>query len=1204
MIFLSTDKKIIINNHYKNCFMPKTQFPVSGAFEFHIYTEIRRKYQLDQSLFSTDGNVIFADFVAVRQFVHRVNQHRAPDQHIYPGQINAAGLIDEIYHLVIRKYEETVNPGAFEKVVEYLRKKFNEKQFDSLLEDFTEKFPPLEVFNGSRQAAHYLKDFTGARSNAAITTEEAMMVFLANFNPANQNLKEFFDEGYLSEPKAFRRFADAMDEFFRNEPPFGPKNQDIFTLLKAPLLASDDLFEQLEFILKNWKSILPEKILIRILKGRDLMKEDFQLSFNFGEAPTIVPAYKASESNFSIGKSGYQFARESARDYEEYENFTPDTHWMPRVVLLAKNTYVWLDQLSKKYQREIRRLDQVPDEELDQIASNNFNGLWLIGIWERSDASKRIKHIMGNIDAVSSAYSLYDYEIASDIGGEMAYQNLNERARKRGIRLASDMVPNHTGLYSKWVVEHPDYFIQSHVSPFPGYRFTGENLSQHSDIEIRIDDGYYSRSDAAVVFQRIDKRYNDIRYIYHGNDGTNMPWNDTAQLNMLKQEVREAVIQKIFEVARRFSIIRFDAAMTLAKKHFSRLWYPRPGTGGDIPSRSDFAMSEEEFDALFPVEFWREVVDRINRDMPETLLLAEAFWLMEGYFVRTLGMHRVYNSAFMHMLKNEENEKYRDLITNTLEFEPEILKRYVNFMSNPDEETAIRQFGSDDKYFGVCVLMSTLPGLPMFAHGQVEGYTEKYGMEYQRAYYNEQPNQWLVERHRKEIFPLTGKRYIFSEVDHFNIFDFITDQGYVNENVFACTNRSGNERALVLYNNKYESASGSIRVSAPKLSRQGSGKSTQTISLADALSISNQEKHFYIFSEHISGLEYLRSGSEIHNSGFHWGLQGFEYRVFWNFREVYDESWDWEKLRNDLGGLGVPDIADMFASARLKPVHQKLEQLLSDEIINLIINNIINITGQANPLPEEIFNRFEALIAGAEQKLSGKSTTKAQARFRTALDCLSNTFYFIKTQEGLLRPFFSKNRINSLNEMLIVSNLRLYRENVIILTAFYVAEALTDLADELDRPDLMTRLRYHKPLQTVLKRTGRGERDIELDIRLIFILLRYAPELNESGESPLSDSRFLLQLLKDEDVKQFIGINLYQDVWYYSKENFEELADWLFALRLFSMFKPLQVASEPELVREIEKLITASLKLKELSEASGYQFEKLQSNVEHECEGG
>ena len=60
-----------------------------------------------------------------------------------------------------------------------------------------------------------------------------------------------------------------------------------------------------------------------------------------------------------------------------------------------------------------------------------------------------------------------------------------------------------------------------------------------------------------------------------------------------------------------------------------------------------------------PDEFWREVVDRVAAEAPDTLLLAEAFWLMEGYFVRTLGMHRVYNSAFMNMLRDEENAKYR-----------------------------------------------------------------------------------------------------------------------------------------------------------------------------------------------------------------------------------------------------------------------------------------------------------------------------------------------------------------------------------------------------------------------------------------------------------------------------------------------------------------------------------------------------------------
>ena len=134
------------------------------------------------------------------------------------------------------------------------------------------------------------------------------------------------------------------------------------------------------------------------------------------------------------------------------------------------------------------------------------------------------------------------------------------------------------------------------------------------------------------------------------------------------------------------------------------------------------------------------MVDRVAQEVPDTLLLAEAFWMMEGYFVRSLGMHRVYNSAFMNMLRDEKNAEYRLLIKNTLEFDPQILRRYVNFMNNPDERTAVDQFGKGDKYFGICTLMATMPGLPMFGHGQIEGYAEKYGMEYRKAYWDETPD--------------------------------------------------------------------------------------------------------------------------------------------------------------------------------------------------------------------------------------------------------------------------------------------------------------------------------------------------------------------------------------------------------------------------------------------------------------------------------
>ncbi len=85
---------------------------------------------------------------------------------------------------------------------------------------------------------------------------------------------------------------------------------------------------------------------------------------------------------------------------EEPESFSQDLDWMPGLVLMAKSTYVWLDQLSRTYGRAIRTLDGIPDEELDQLASRGFTGLWLIGLWERSHASQRIKQLQGNPDAV------------------------------------------------------------------------------------------------------------------------------------------------------------------------------------------------------------------------------------------------------------------------------------------------------------------------------------------------------------------------------------------------------------------------------------------------------------------------------------------------------------------------------------------------------------------------------------------------------------------------------------------------------------------------------------------------------------------------------------------------------------------------------------------------------------------------------------
>ena len=329
-------------------------------------------------------------------------------------------------------------------------------------------------------------------------------------------------------------------------------------------------------------------------------------------------------------------------------------------------------------------------------------------------------------------------------------------------------------------------------------------------------------------------------------------------------------------------------------------------------------MSQAEFDRCMPHEFWREVVDRVAAEVPGTLLLAEAFWLMEGYFVRTLGMHRVYNSAFMVMLRDEDNAKYRSVLKNTLEFDPDIMKRYVNFMSNPDERTAVDQFGTGDKCFGVAAMMSTLPGLPMFGHGQIEGFTEKYGMEYRWPRYQEDPDPWLVERHDREIAPLLKRRWLFAESSNFLLYDFFQGNGSVDENVFAYSNRNGSERALVIYNNRYGSTHGTIDHSAAYADKT-TGPSARYRSTT--------QSHCPSTTRLLSPVANGSAASSIHrvrdlrDKGLSLSLHAYQYRVLLDWRELHaDKDHPWDKLCDSLQGDGVPDLNEALVRLQLKPV--------------------------------------------------------------------------------------------------------------------------------------------------------------------------------------------------------------------------------------------------------------------------------------------
>jgi glycosidase len=927
--------------------------------EFHVSRAARQRYGVDASLFTVSGNVILPGFPATRRLAAAMNVARDPGAPpVQAGDLNAMGLVDEILHVVVALYRETRDREAMVGALATASEEVGEERLEAALRAFSDAFPALAVHRGEVDPVAYLDGSTDGIPNRAVVLEEMALLRLGNLNPAFGPFRELFDDRALAASTAYLEVVDAVADHFRAQPPFGPDGQALVEMLRAPAIASpDSLAGQLRFIRDRW-GLLLGRYLDRLVVTLDVLSEEERaawLRWMSAHGDGGGGADSAALRGFGAGSGAA----------DEPERFSADREWMPRLVLMAKSTYVWLDQLSRAYGRDIRTLDAIPDEELDLLARRGITGLWLIGLWERSEASARIKRMMGNPEAVASAYSLRDYRIADDLGGEGAYADLRGRAWARGIRLASDMVPNHMGVDSTWVVEHPDRFLSLPEPPYPAYSFSGADLSPDDRVEIRIEDHYWDRSDAAVVFQRRDRWSGETRYIYHGNDGTSMPWNDTAQLDYLKADVREAVIATILDVARRFPVIRFDAAMTLAKKHVQRLWFPEPGHGGAIASRAEHAMTRAAFDAAMPEEFWREVVDRVAAEVPDTLLLAEAFWLMEGYFVRTLGMHRVYNSAFMHMLRDEDNAGYRLVMKNTLEFDPEILRRYVNFMNNPDEKTAVEQFGKGDKYFGVATLMATLPGLPMFGHGQVEGYAEKYGMEYRRAYHDETPDGWLVDRHEREIFPLLHRRWLFAEVRDFLLYDVTTPDGGVNEDVFAYSNRVGRERALVVYNNRYAEAHGRVRTSVGYAEKRADGaKTVVRRDLADGLGIRREDGWYTVMRDVVTGLEHIRPNRELADGGLEVRLGAYGRHVFLDMREVADgPAGQYGRLAARLGGAGVPSVEDALRELQLQPVHDAFRAMAAGDLLGRIVAAG---SGRAGPEAAQEVPPMPAAPAGAD----------------------------------------------------------------------------------------------------------------------------------------------------------------------------------------------------------------------------------------------
>ncbi|UCC19672.1 MAG: alpha-amylase, partial [Promethearchaeota archaeon] len=138
------------------------------------------------------------------------------------------------------------------------------------------------------------------------------------------------------------------------------------------------------------------------------------------------------------------------------------TEWITNPRILEINTWPWLGFLSETFNSPIT-LKNIPNKVFKKDI-RHFDAVWLMGVWERSPASKKIAlehpdllkeyhkalYDFRDEDVVGSPYSIYYYHVDNHIGGVDGIKEVRKRLSEQDIRLILDYVPNHVSIDSLW----------------------------------------------------------------------------------------------------------------------------------------------------------------------------------------------------------------------------------------------------------------------------------------------------------------------------------------------------------------------------------------------------------------------------------------------------------------------------------------------------------------------------------------------------------------------------------------------------------------------------------------------------------------------------------------------------------------------------------------------------------------------------------
>jgi len=488
-------------------------------------------------------------------------------------------------------------------------------------------------------------------------------------------------------------------------------------------------------------------------------------------------------------------------------------------------------------------------------------------------------------------------------------------------------------------------------------------------------------------------------------------------------------------------------------------------------------------------------------------------------------------------------------------------------------------------------MMVTMPGLPMFGHGQIEGFAEKYGMEYRYAKWNEQPDWDFVRRHEREIFPLIKRRHLYAGVENFLLYDFFAPEGHVNENVFAYSNRAGDERALVIYHNKYESARGWVRTSVAYSLKKGEGdeRTLAQKDLGEGLGLHADGAYFCMFRDHVTGLEYIRNSKELCEKGLYVELGAYKYHVFTDFWEVRDNQWQhYAQIASYLNGRGTPNVEETLKEIFLQPVQNAFKGLVNKEIIRRLMT--ARLTKPESKLDPAFLNEIEQKIVnllhevktfsgGSEDEMAIARELRGKLETILRLPAMASSYVWTIRQEGeTVAEYFQGKLTDSPFIWGTLLSWLLTHPLGKVVTQKDVAEQSRSWIDEW---------RLGKIIATLFMELGLEESVAWKSVTSIKVLTGHQQWFEDRSAYQALES-----LLKDNDVQQFLRVNRYNEILWFNKESFEELRWWLLLVAV------VQISSDPlrspsDVVKEIEGYYSILQRWQHAEKRSGYQVEKL-----------